>query len=135
MVLASNRISLFALCFSNCSPSQSSPGNRKFITKESDYLLALARLLYETGRLRGNINRLQFSLLQYYLFRDTKSQAELEEERFKGRLLIQRPDIYNEIYKPSTPFDTEGYRVLHPQNEGDVMTMLDDLKDAGILGE
>lgn len=99
--------------------------------------MALAKLLERTGRLTGDLNRLQLRLVAYLIGRDEEARGQRRVDNFKDNLLASNPDIYYKVYgddsKPDyDPDEDMEYREEIPQSEADVQRMMADLASLGV---
>jgi hypothetical protein len=96
--------------------------------------VAYSRLLERSGRLSGDLNRLQIRILANLARRDEESSEREREERLKDLLLVFDRDTFNEIYDEdgNLKVKEEDIEWEVPQSEADVAAMMDELKQMGV---
>lgn len=97
--------------------------------------MAFARLLDRTGRLRGNLNRLQLRLVAYLTRGDEEVSERRRLESFQDLLLAVNPSVYKDVYD-----DQGNIRVRDedidwevPSGEADVQRMMEELRRTGVV--
>jgi hypothetical protein len=130
VVLATRRISLRQIHAIAPKTTGSLPGGRGFIRKESSDLYALGRFLDRQGRLTGDLNRIQNSILAYVMKRERDEQFEILDNDFKNMVFVHNPEMYKRIYHEDKEDEIE---MIVPESEADVQDMLAELKESGIF--
>lgn len=69
----------------------------------------------------------------YLLYRETKERSELAEIDFKNQVFASNPEMYLELFKDEKKEDEFEIEEIVPENEGDLQSMLRQLKSEGII--